>query len=86
MHVKFFISFFKNFCYRASEKMYANIFFLKLNISILSQSILFPHIFILKNNKLKAKIFRFTLTTLYFKYLLLSLLLASIGYISFYFL
>lgn len=74
--MKFFIFFFKNLMFRASEKMKVNLFFLKLNIHLLATSLLLPHIFILIKNKLKVKIFKFSLTVINFKYLIIIIILS----------
>ena len=65
----FFIFFFKKLIFKPSEKMYHNLFFIKLNIHLLSLTLLYPHIFVPKLNTLKVKIFKFTLSTFLFKYL-----------------
>ena len=83
--MKFFIFFFKKLIFRASVKMHQNLFFLKLNIHLLATTILYPHIFNSFNNKLKVKVFKFNLTTVFFKYLYLLLFLSVFISLIFFF-
>jgi len=65
--MKFFIEIFKNVLYRPSHKFYFNIFFLKLNLSLLFRTILYPHFFIFKF-KLKPKILKVTFIVFLLKF------------------